>query len=141
MNNETTYRNIFEDAEDLFERKSEDYTNSSGEVFEDSGLMGQFMKIRDKSKKLKKPMWDAEIVREAKLLGLATSSEELIKLQFEDTEEILMDLMGHAVLAISILRKRKAAAEAKTAAMAARSIVSGRVLGGEMTVSETGDRF
>lgn len=102
------YDEIFAEAKELFDRKSKDYTNSSGQVFEDSGLMGQFMKMRDKVKKLQKPMWDAEIVREARRLGLTASSQDLAKLEFEDAEEILKDMIGHAVLAISILKSRKA---------------------------------
>lgn len=100
------YSDIFQEAHSLFRQKSQDYTNSGGEVFEDSGLLGQYMKIRDKAKKLKKPMWDAEILREAELLGASVREGET-DLRFEPAEEILMDMMGHAVLAISVLRRRE----------------------------------
>lgn len=104
------YAGILGDAWELFERKSKDYTNSGGQVFEDSGLMGQFMKMRDKISKLKKPLWDAEILRlaEEHLGGshIVGSAREELGLEFENAEEILMDLIGHSLLAISVLRKR-----------------------------------
>ncbi len=108
------YNDIWEDAHELFRRKSKDYTNSNGQVFEDSGLLGQYMKLSDKIKKLKKPMWDAEIVRQAELLSEDTEgfrdsfSTANFDLGFEGAEEIMMDIMGHCILAISILRKREA---------------------------------
>jgi hypothetical protein len=94
-------------AIDLFSEKSKDYTSSSGKpLHEDSGLMGQYLKLRDKIEKLRKTMWDAEIIREARALGVTASNGDLTKLRFEDTEEILNDVIGHCILAISILRKR-----------------------------------
>lgn len=105
------YAGILGDAWELFERKSKDYTNSGGQVFEDSGLMGQFMKMRDKISKLKKPLWDAEILRQAnEMVGAKTGTEDAISdlnLEFEDAEEIMMDLVGHCLLAISVLRRRE----------------------------------
>ena len=98
---------IFIDMMKLFSAKSKDYTNSNGAVFEDSGLIGQHLKLTDKVKKLRKTMWDAEIVREARALGVTADNGDLLELQFEDTEEILMDIVGHCALAISILRKRE----------------------------------
>ena len=93
-------------AIDLFSEKSKDYTGSSGKpLHEDSGLMGQYLKLRDKIEKLRKTMWDAEIVREAQRLGADVEKCDL-SLRFEGTEEILNDVIGHCVLAISILRKR-----------------------------------
>ena len=100
--------NIFVDAMKLFSAKSQDYTNSNGAVFEDSGLMGQHLKLTDKVKKLRKTMWDAEIIREARNLGITADNGDLQQLRFEDTEEILMDIVGHCALAISILRNREA---------------------------------
>lgn len=99
--------NIFVDAMKLFSAKSQDYTNSNGAVFEDSGLMGQHLKLTDKVKKLRKTMWDAEIIREARNLGITADNGDLQQLRFEDTEEILMDVIGHCALAISILRGRE----------------------------------
>lgn len=111
--NQKLHGDAFDDAEKLFFLKSEDYTNSGGQSFEDAGLLGQYMKLRDKINKLRKPMRDAEIVNEALKLGLANKEVEdaAVKLssplQFEGTEEILMDIIGHCVLSIGILRKRE----------------------------------
>ena len=109
------YAGILGDAWELFERKSKDYTNSGGQVFEDSGLLGQFMKMRDKISKLKKPLWDAEILRQAQQIRNVPPQEATaedvailneIDLEFEGAEEIMMDLVGHCLLAISVLRER-----------------------------------
>lgn len=105
------YAGILGDAWELFERKSKDYTNSGGQVFEDSGLMGQFMKMRDKIAKLKKPMWDREVLRQAAAMAgrtdpRFTAETPHLNLEFEGAEEILMDLIGHSLLAISVLRER-----------------------------------
>lgn len=105
------YAGILGDVWELFERKSKDYTNSGGQVFEDSGLMGQFMKMRDKISKLKKPLWDREIRRQAaEMAGRTdprfTAETPHLNLEFEGPEEIIMDLIGHCLLAISVLRER-----------------------------------
>lgn len=130
---------IFIDMMELFSAKSKDYTNSNGAVFEDSGLMGQHLKLTDKVKKLRKTMWDAEILREAEgLMGgsyVVSEAREWLGLRFEDTEEILMDIVGHCALAISILRSR--AEEKKVEDEKVRSKVESDILRGA-TASDLG---
>lgn len=84
-----------------FVKKSEDYNNSGGAVSDNFGLMGQFMKLTDKIHKLRKPMWDDEINRRA---GVPVD-----KLHFESAEEILDDIIGHAMLAKLELKQRREA--------------------------------
>lgn len=84
-----------------FVKKSEDYNNSGGAVSDNFGLMGQFMKLTDKIHKLRKPMWDDEINRRA---GVPVD-----KLHFESAEEILDDIIGHAMLAKLEIKSRREA--------------------------------
>lgn len=89
-----------------FNLKNQDYTNSDGNVADNFGVMGQFMKLKDKIHKLKKPLWDNQILIQAGLL----SPKGPIRPQdmnFEDAEEILDDIIGHALLAKLKLRERK----------------------------------
>lgn len=88
-----------------FVKKSEDYNNSGGAVSDNFGLMGQFMKLTDKIHKLRKPMWDDEINRRA---GVPVD-----KLHFESAEEILDDIIGHAMLAKLELKQRREAVPKK----------------------------
>ena len=125
---------IFVDAMSLFSVKSKDYTNSNGAVFEDSGLIGQHLKLTDKVKKLRKTMWDSEIVREAQALGATVADDNPIALEFEGTEEILMDIIGHCALAISIVRRREL--EERLAASEARSRIEEAISEGTIGVSE-----
>ena len=89
-----------------FVKKSEDYNNSGGAVSDNFGLMGQFMKLTDKIHKLRKPMWDDEINRRA---GVPVD-----KLHFESAEEILDDIIGHAMLAKLEIKNRREAIPKKT---------------------------
>lgn len=91
---------------DQFNKKNQDYTNSGGAVSENFGILGQYMKLVDKVHKLRKPMWDSEIVRQAMNLGHVTKRAE--ELNFEDAQEILDDIIGHALLAKLHLKERDA---------------------------------
>ena len=82
-----------------FRRKSEDYQTSTGNVSENFGLMGQYMKLTDKIHKLRRPMWDNEILRQA-------TPESLPEFNFESTEEILRDIIGHCFLALDFMEQR-----------------------------------
>lgn len=82
-------------ALELFIAKQRDYTNSGGHIGDNFGFMGQYMKMHDKVAKLRKPLWDNEILKEA--------TPETSPLQFEDTREILYDLVGHILLTLSYL--------------------------------------
>lgn len=66
----------------LFSQKNKDYGNNAKEL----GLRGQFADIWRKVAKLKRSMWDGE------------------ELQFEGTEEIIMDLIGHLFLSLNMMR-------------------------------------
>lgn len=87
-----------------FNRKNQDYTNSGGAVSDNFGILGQYMKLVDKVHKLRKPMWDGEIVRQAMSLGHVTKRAE--ELNYEDAQEILDDVIGHALLAKLYLQER-----------------------------------
>lgn len=89
-----------------FNLKNQDYTNSDGNVADNFGVMGQFMKLKDKIQKLKKPLWDAEIVRQAIEMGLEHGYVPG-DMNYEGPEEILDDIIGHALLAKLKLRERK----------------------------------
>ncbi|AOE44874.1 hypothetical protein BI084_gp62 [Gordonia phage Terapin] len=93
---------------DEFVRKNADYQTSTGNVSENFGLMGQYMKLTDKIHKLRKPMHDAEILRQAEGLGADVDPDlYLAPFQFEGTEEILRDLIGHAFLALDFIKQQK----------------------------------
>ena len=92
---------MFEPWARQFVKKNQDYNNSGGAVSDNFGLMGQFMKLTDKIHKLRKPMWDDEINRRA---GVPVD-----KLHFESAEEILDDIIGHAMLAKLEIKSRREA--------------------------------
>ena len=96
---------MFEPWARQFVKKNQDYNNSGGAVSDNFGLMGQFMKLTDKIHKLRKPMWDDEINRRA---GVPVD-----KLHFESAEEILDDIIGHAMLAKLELKQRREAVPKK----------------------------
>ena len=83
------------------------YDKDKNEITVKEGEKEATYKLTDKVKKLRKTMWDAEIIREARNLGITADNGDLQQLRFEDTEEILMDVIGHCALAISILRDRE----------------------------------
>lgn len=85
-------------ALELFIAKQRDYTNSGGHIGDNFGFMGQYMKMHDKVAKLRKPLWDNEILKEA--------TPETSPLQFEGTREILYDLVGHILLTLSYLEEQ-----------------------------------
>ena len=97
---------MFEPWARQFVKKNQDYNNSGGAVSDNFGLMGQFMKLTDKIHKLRKPMWDDEINRRA---GVPVD-----KLHFESAEEILDDIIGHAMLAKLEIKNRREAIPKKT---------------------------
>lgn len=72
----------------------EDY----GEVFRDLGLRGQYSDIHRKVAKLKKVLWDGEVLNR------------------EDAEDILGDLVGNCLIALYLIRERQHAS-GYTAAM------------------------
>lgn len=79
---------IAEETIKLFAEKSSDYGESDGvpaALF--LGAKGQFADINRKFWKLKRSLWDGQL-----LVG-------------EQPEEILMDLVGHCWLTIAVLRK------------------------------------
>lgn len=87
-----------------FVKKNSDYQTSSGNVSENFGLMGQYMKLNDKIHKLRKSMWDAEVVKEAMGQGLSNPKPDVTApFQFEGTEEILRDIIGHCFLALDFI--------------------------------------
>lgn len=88
----------------LFVKKNQDYTNSGGQVADNFGIMGQFMKLTDKVHKLRKPLWDCEIQRQA---GLAPDKNYPSDLNFEDAAEILDDIIGHCMLTKLYLKEQK----------------------------------
>lgn len=91
-----------------FVKKSADYQTSSGNVSENFGLMGQYMKLTDKIHKLRKSMWDAEVVKEAMGQGLSNPKPDVTApFQFEGTEEILRDVIGHCFLALDFIAEQK----------------------------------
>ncbi|AWY06166.1 hypothetical protein PBI_SUZY_61 [Gordonia phage Suzy] len=99
---------------DEFVRKNADYQTSTGNVSENFGLMGQYMKLTDKIHKLRRPMWDAEISEAwyqankemIARLGIEVSDRQE-QFNFEGAEEILRDLIGHAFLALDFIRQQK----------------------------------
>jgi hypothetical protein len=73
-----------------FVRKNNDYTVNGRNVSENFGIKGQFMKMYDKIAKLRRPLWeDGELTGD------------------EAAEEILEDLVGHALLTLYFLRESK----------------------------------
>ena len=85
---------------DEFLKKNQDYQTSTGNVSENFGLMGQYMKLTDKIHKLRTPMWDDEILRQAGKEGIVK------ELNFEGAEEILRDIIGHCFLALDFMEQR-----------------------------------
>ena len=83
-----------------FLKKNQDYQTSTGNVSENFGLMGQYMKLTDKIHKLRTPMWDDEILRQAGKEGVVK------ELNFEGAEEILRDIIGHCFLALDFMEQR-----------------------------------
>lgn len=94
-----------------FMRKSQDYQTSSGNVSENFNLMGQYMKLTDKIHKLRRFMWEMEIVREAvQITGTKPNDTKLLEefsYNFEGAEEQLRDIIGHAFLALDFINERK----------------------------------
>ena len=68
---------------ELFRSKARDYAGNSHFTANALGARGQFAEIWRKVGKLKRSMWDGE------------------SMAFEQTDEILADLFGHIMLAIS----------------------------------------
>lgn len=90
-----------------FEAKNRDYQTSTGNVSENFGLMGQYMKLTDKIHKLRKSMWDAEVIKEAMGQGLSNPKPDVTTpFQFEGTEEILRDIIGHCFLALDFIEQK-----------------------------------
>lgn len=93
-----------------FNKKNADYQTSTGNVSENFGLMGQYMKLTDKIHKLRTPMWDLAVIEEVR----RRSPQELktdIPLDkevfnFEGTEEILRDIIGHCFLALDFIEQK-----------------------------------
>lgn len=77
--------NILPDALDLYIAKSEDYGNTADTL----GAQGQFADIWRKIGKLKRFMWDG------------------VQPNFEGSEEILKDILGHTLLSLHYLRNNK----------------------------------
>lgn len=77
---------IFAQARTLHLKKRQDYAHSGGDVGDDLGAAGQYAEIHRKAKKLKAALWEGKL------------------LQYEQPEEILMDLMGHCAKTIQYLR-------------------------------------
>lgn len=67
----------------LFVQKNADY----GDTSFDLGIKGQYAELHRKIGKLKRTMWDGN------------------GLKFEQTEEVLMDLIGHALLSLYFLQE------------------------------------
>lgn len=81
---------ILTEAGDLFKRRNQDYRDADGfEPSEVLGIKGQFAEIWRKVWKLKNALWDGR------------------EMAGEKAEEILLDLIGHACLAIDMLRRRR----------------------------------
>jgi hypothetical protein len=79
------------EALELFARRSADYSDQDGfDPAEVLGEKGQFAEVFRKVWKLKNSMWDGR-----ELVG-------------EQPREILMDLIGHALLAIEMIDRREA---------------------------------
>ena len=74
---------------DQFQRKSQDYQNSGGNVSQNFGVLGQYMKLADKILKLRRPLWDERV---------GPPSSITTSFNFESTQEILDDIIGHAFL-------------------------------------------
>ncbi len=105
-----------------FMRKNQDYQTSSGNVSENFGLMGQYMKLTDKIHKLRRYMWDLEVIRQAvEMTGSKPNDTKLIEefsprwcsatcypkpYNFEGAEEQLRDIIGHAFLALDFINER-----------------------------------
>ena len=84
--------------------KSQDYETSDGNVSESFALMGQYMKLTDKIRKLKRKMWDEQVIEEAVRIG-AMEQLDLDEYNFEGPEEILRDIIGHCFLALDFLQQ------------------------------------
>lgn len=91
-----------------FCEKSSDYQTSTGNVSENFGLMGQYMKLTDKIHKLRKPMWDDEVIEEIGRLGHDLPADVVKRpdFHFESTEEILRDIIGHCFLALDFIEQK-----------------------------------
>lgn len=78
-----------------FVDKNNDYQDKDGNLSDELGSAGQWGDLYRKVRKLKKPMWD----------------ERGAKLNFEQTDEILRDLIGHSFLALYFLRQESVRGE------------------------------
>lgn len=67
----------------LFANKNADYGSESAKIL---GVRGQYADINRKMLKLKRSLWDGE------------------QLQFEDSDEVIMDLIGHLFLTLHMIR-------------------------------------
>lgn len=76
---------ILPDVIDAFINKNADYDVNGTNIAEKFGLKGQYMKLHDKVMKLERPLWNGE------------------KLEGEQPEEVLGDLIAHALICLKFL--------------------------------------
>lgn len=99
---------------DLFAAKQKDYRQANeDQVADEWGVLAQFMKMNDKIKKLRRHLYEAEMINKLEKMGFDVSPREedqpdpRDEFQFEGTREILMDLIGHAFLTLRYLDERE----------------------------------
>lgn len=107
-----SYIGIAERTLKLFLEKQKDYAQADGsQVADEWGVMAQFMKMNDKLKKLRRPLYEEEILRLAVKISPGDFDSEnpitVREFQFEGTQEILMDLIGHAWITLKMLEDRE----------------------------------
>lgn len=100
-----------------FRRKNSDYSGAGAEPHQILGAKGQFADIWRKIWKLKKALWDGQ------------------KLEGEQAEEILQDLIGHCFLTLDLLRQESESEAPPTTVLDAvrQSGLSSRDIVGEPT--------
>lgn len=89
------FREVVPKALELFARKSKTYELAAGNLAEELGVKGQWGDIYRKVMKLKAPLWEGKPV--------FTDGQYA---EFEDTREVLEDLLGHVLLALDMLEDK-----------------------------------
>lgn len=89
MTNESKFKEITEEMNNLYEAKNHDYGNSFSKTYEEYGLLALIIRLEDKLNRLK------------------TLEKTDISVKNESKRDTLMDIANYAVLGIIELEKEK----------------------------------
>lgn len=92
MNKIEMHKELCEELNDIYSRKSSDYGDSFGQTFEKLGIISAITRISDKYNRL---------------VSLCTKSEEERKVKDETIEDTLLDLCNYGLMTLIELRQNK----------------------------------